>query len=414
MNKKLIFIGFIILFLGCEYDVKVLGKASKVYEFPLKAVSLAHSKTPNPYMFYSEPIYFKNDYFYLSSNAEDKRIIKINRLGHQVLSIGSRDSLLKVNLVGKVNTVPIKAGFSKFNFNHILRFTVDENENIYVINLFLPKEKKEDNKKDKIKGLNKNDPKVKDTDNTRIDLYSPYSRTIIKFDKNGKYLYTIGKQGIKTDPFTKNNIIKKFYSDKHNNLYLILKDDISNAPNKRFADSSYHLYRFNSSGERSLYKRNINQYIPKEKNYISIIENIEITPFSEKLLIMVRYYKKQISRLGVKYDYDFKKLYLFNINDLKAYELRRLDDKEKRYLLLGVAQKDSIYLMPPFTGQKEKGNNFIYQFKVLNNSGSSIEGRSLKLKGQLINNYNWFTLTNDEKIIVFSQLDDNMQVHIYN
>ncbi|MDH4128088.1 MAG: hypothetical protein OEV44_05005 [Spirochaetota bacterium] len=350
---------------------------------------------------------------YLGSNGKNNKIIKINMNGKEALIISSNKISLNINklekLEGKINNdsnnniinEKIQPKSKSFPFNHILDFTANWNEEIYVMNLLLPPE-------EKIKDTN---GKLKDTKNTPITS----AKYIYKFNKNGDYIYKLGTKGKDGEPFTDSKLLSKMYCDKNDNLYLIFKS-YHQIPKDIRLDQSIDLYRYKRSGELDVQKKDINKLIPIEADYYSYTEQIEITPSSENMIFLVSYYPKDVNKNINSIEPSYKKLFVLNLEDdeYKVKLIRTLKNKEKYYSLFGITESDEIYLTIPTSSESQVDTYFqIYNFQVLNKNGNNKEIKSLVLNKNPKVSWSWFSLGTSGKVIIYSEIGSKFIYHFY-
>ncbi len=363
---------------------------------------------------------YSGNSIYVRSNGRIKKIIKVNVSGEEALVLSTEKLEPKIiritNGVTKKKSngkrgdlVPTK--FKQFPFDNILDMAPGKNEEIYVMNFYDPSEKivfSPDSPDDKKK-------KVKKARKTGISDLVKY---IYKFNKQGEFLYKIGKTGIITTDsttgksFAGNQRINKMACDQHDNLCLILQS-FSLKAGSSYGYHKYEFYRFSPKGKRNMYISDLGKLLPLEKGYNSQIERIEITPVSEKLLFQVAYYPKKKSPMGQKVAY--KKLILVSLKDPSNTKLvKKLEGPEIHYTTFEVTENDHIYLHMPstnkLTASSTKKLKSKFTFQVINKNGNNVVQKEITLNPRPDDQMHWFTLGEKGQIIIFIKTETKLIV----
>jgi len=151
-------------------------------------------------------VIFKNGFFFIVDTVNQK-IMKITTTGDVILVIAKGEKVFP----DKEEVLRTKQR-KYFNFNKIGKITTDSENNIYVEDKILQKapEKSEID----IFGVKSNNEVDEDG-----EIYVSY---VLKFDRLGKFLYKIGKDGIESKPFY---YLYKMDIDKNGRLVVLSVDD---------------------------------------------------------------------------------------------------------------------------------------------------------------------------------------------
>ncbi len=203
----IIVLGLFTCFYGCSKDKVQELEKEKLFTIPIgsEEEEIGVVKENNGRFLGPSSALFKNGFFYIVDPVNSK-ILKITTLGDVilVLSQGNEEENQEENILRTKQR-------KYFNFNNIGKIAVDNENNIYVEDKFIQKLPE----KNEIDLFNTESPFEQENG----EMYVSY---ILKFDRLGKFLCRIGKDGRNTDPFY---YVYKTEVDKDGNLIVLTADD---------------------------------------------------------------------------------------------------------------------------------------------------------------------------------------------
>ncbi len=486
----------LLIFISCEQSLKTLGKESVSIEISLDKPRFPSQNALEKYQnellinyrrqmnnhfmdtsYGAPPTRYAGNYIYLKSNAQDKKIIKINVNGGNALLLSNKNH--KINILRyfeeksiKDNKIffrkeNLKSTHKNYKFDYIQDFYPAENGDFYVMNHSFPQipfqteeelekakisEKKQKNiKKDNNnKDLTKNIKPPVIAQNPLVNPQTPHNKNnnlynqtppiaqnipvnppkpvvknnpqnvkqekfLLKFDKNGNFLYKIGKTGKNGLPFDLDKGLHLIYCDKNNYLYLIFKSYNDKSPS--LFKESYELFRITPQGNIDIHENDILKWVPAEKGFVFNLSEIQITPASQKLLFHIKYYPTTKSNNSKERGFNptLSKLIFIDLQN-KSYKsdvIRELKNEELKYSLLGVNDQDETYLNIPLPESKNTLQHKLYNIQVLTPSGRNKEIKSLLLENNPEDTWHWFSVGLNGELVVFTKRSQKMIFNYY-
>jgi len=238
-------------------------------------------------------VYYRNGFYYISDSVNDK-ILKMTENGDCLLTIYNP----KTNPHYKPTITDMDlSNQSDDNYTYLKlyiegsiyspgKITVDVNKNIYFIN---------------------RDPKYKKTNKDgNID-----EDVILKYDNKGNLLYTLGKEGLESSPFS--NILE-IITDTRNNLIVYEQPE-----------EEIIIYKYSPDG--ILLKKSFitNHDIPltqTETNYLIDIIDVKLSHIENNVYITCQYIEKKIENFSIKsYEIKYEKLLLYSLENNKIIKM---------------------------------------------------------------------------------------------
>lgn len=361
MKKKNIILFFLVLFFllnfSCIFDKKV--KFNKIFKLGIgvNEDQIGFLSDNDTVSFDNVNFYYVNGFYYISDFV-NKKILKITESGlinlmiyngefnYAIKDDKAKDST-KDSTIDTTGEVFLKS-YVEYSELYPRKIAADLDGNIYVENV---------------------NPSYKKYSDTGTILNS----LIVKFDKNGKVIYQLGREGINSTPFTSLNGI---VVDNKNNLLAAER-----------IGSEYIFYKFNPDGKllgNSVISRLTIPLTEKEENYLVDITAFAIGYKNDEIFLSCQYInedtgkfklksyetvyekvlvysmaKNRILKMAVKIEPDYLDLSGIKSNDaLRTYygEANRIM-KPMEYFI-GVDSADLLYFM-----KKELSLNYIYENK---------------------------------------------------
>ncbi len=171
-------------------------------------------------------VLFRNGFFFVVDSV-NQQIMKITTQGDVILVISKGDTA--DNMGGEADTVLRTKERKTYNFDTIDQIAVDNENNLYVQDVFIQKEKQ-----GSVIDIISLDDDVGSEDAHYTESYMSY---ILKFDRLGNFQYRIGKNGTDSDPFY---YIYKIATDINGNLIVLTADE---------AWENWTYYRYDAEGK---------------------------------------------------------------------------------------------------------------------------------------------------------------------
>jgi hypothetical protein len=258
----LVFIPIVTLFVlfGCSKTRVTELRKEKLFSLPIgkQEEQIGVMRERNGRFFGPSLLLFKNGFYYLVDSVNQK-ILKITTPGDiiLILSKGEGQSDEEKNILRTKERV-------SYPFNQIGQVAVDGENNIWIEDKFLENEAAED----EIDLLNL-DSNPEDQSN---EVYKSY---ILKFDRVGRFIFRLGKEGKETEPFY---YIYKTAISKDGNLLVLTADD---------EWQSWTLYRFDQDGtllsKKELMRESIIGKDEAENNALFVMDLLPV--FNSDLLL---------------------------------------------------------------------------------------------------------------------------------
>jgi hypothetical protein len=262
------------------------------------------------------PMDFADGYLYIADNFTN-RIIKYNSEGKPVLIIYT-DNAYNTQFLGEQNrNIKIKPSanitYSKHDVSAPSSICADKDGNIYV-----------------------------ETFKKKEGEANPF-HYILKFDKDGKFLFKIGRDGRDGLHFGDNEIITSLFSDSSSNLYITSRYKIDPpVENKKYG---IELKAFDSEG-KFLYRiksLKIMEKIETDDNLFTVMENMLPAPSSNAIIFSVSFYKdKEKLKKGERIELERKVLYKIDLTSNKIEKIRTFPENE--HSLYALTRSGRVYL----------------------------------------------------------------------
>ncbi len=316
----------------------------------------------NYYLFNPPSVYLRDDDLYL---AVENGVYSFN---------------LKSDNGVSLNYSITKELFEYLNYNQPNRVAADSFKNLYVENIKYVESVVSEGKSSK-KGKSSN------------TFYKKTNHKIFKFDYEGKFLYSIGSNG-KDDPnsFGIYETLYLMHVDDFDNLSIIIGSydvngfsDVNEFTKDNVDIYKYRFVKYNSAGDvvSTINFSDIDELNVENENFVRVIQNIEITPLGDFVVIStVDQRKVSISENEYYIDSDNSRLYFYDLNANQLNE-QFIDIDNKLYYMFGISNKNEIFLCRP-------ENVYELRFMVVDFKGQIKENKKIILNNVRQKRYNLF------------------------
>jgi len=205
--------GTFLIIYGCGKNRVLELKKEKLFSIPIgrSEEQIGVQRRKNGEFHGPGAVLFRNGFFFFFFSVNQK-IMKITTPGDIILVISKGNN--QGNTGGEADNVLRTKERKIYNFDTISQIAVDNENNLYVQNVFIKKEKQES-----VIDIISLDDNVGDEGANYTESYMSY---ILKFDRLGNFKYRIGKNGINTDPFY---YVYKITTDFNGNLIILTADE---------------------------------------------------------------------------------------------------------------------------------------------------------------------------------------------
>jgi len=234
MQKRLLLVFFIILvalfsIFGCSRNRVYELEKEELFRLPIGTDdnAIGVKKTGSGMVMFPTQVVYKNGFFYMVDGV-NSRIMKVTSRG-DVIMILSKPRDGEMVEVSDENVIRTKHR-NYYDFDNIGFIAVDNENNMYIENKFIRKIKKES--EIELLGFE---------EQYEEELYFSY---ILKFDRLGYFQYSIGVNGVDSEPFF---YVYKITTNNEGNLIVITSDE---------EEKHWGYYEYDGNGNL-LYKKSI-------------------------------------------------------------------------------------------------------------------------------------------------------------
>ncbi len=207
----LLLAGVLLIIYGCGKNRIAELKKEKLFSIPIGNAEeqIGVRKSQNGEFHGPGAVLFRNGFFFIVDSVNQK-IMKVTTPGDVILVISKGDD----NAGRDTGTILRTKERKNYNFDTIGQIAVDNENNLYVQNIFIQKEKKQS-----VIDIISLDENGNEEGAEYTESFMSY---IVKFDRLGNYQYRIGKKGIDSKPFF---YIYKITTDINGDLIVLTADE---------------------------------------------------------------------------------------------------------------------------------------------------------------------------------------------
>ncbi|MDH5680316.1 MAG: hypothetical protein OEZ36_01920 [Spirochaetota bacterium] len=409
--------------ISCEQQVNVLKKKNIKFEIILK--KQGSNQEINMYRdmvsLSSPPGRILNDRLYFRSNRNSGFVLRIDTSSNEALMIASkyyepeiyaieeiRDPNLKNEKIINKNKIKVKT--SKYAFNFIADFCPNNNNDIYVFDITLPKEEKK-----KVIQVNRYQRRrvTQPQNNNTVEKTNRY---VLKFNQDGKLVYKLGISGINGKPFDSEKSVVKMMCDQEDNFYLLLRSPAKyDEKGKLVKKKKYEIYKYNSEGRLVYHYTNLKSYLPEMKEHYFLIDDLDISRDGDEIIVLLSYYKKNNGSKDKGVRPVLKKIYSIQKqrNKFVAKLVRVLEKSGKYYSFFAMTSSGKIILNIPDTDKKESMSYMTYRFQVLDEQGKNHGIIKLFLERNPSDRWHWLSPDDSGGVLVLTESEKHYFCQLY-